>query len=330
MGENSLVVTTDGELAEVPVSMQVYQAIYNDITGKTEKITDTYDTYYSIALNEIVNLEKRLQQFCEQYHIKGANTSITIFHTKGSRERFSSFERLNTYNAANTVPVERINIELNFLIVLPKINKPQNYKVKIMLMSGVAIIDKHDEGLPKELPINVVMRAIQKDTAAIEIEYVDYIVARGISDLFKEWIKSLPETPADKAIAWWQSKSHTVRMFISTIFLLVAVYFSTSNVESFLPPTESDTAGLARYLIYSFASVFLVYGIGNYIGRRIERAIDVISPNGFSVIQINAGDQKLINKYNNKKSKSKWRVIKELLVALLVSICSFLLASYFI
>ena len=44
--KNTLVLNKDGELEETSVSMQVYQAIYNDITGKTEKITDTYSKYY--------------------------------------------------------------------------------------------------------------------------------------------------------------------------------------------------------------------------------------------------------------------------------------------
>jgi hypothetical protein len=52
---NSLVITEEGGLEEVPVSMQVYQAIYNNITGKTEKITDTYNTYYTLKLSDLLN-----------------------------------------------------------------------------------------------------------------------------------------------------------------------------------------------------------------------------------------------------------------------------------
>ncbi len=205
--------------------MQIYQAIYNNITGKTEKITDSYNRFYKVSLDEIVNLEMRVNQFCEQYHIKEINSAITIFHIKDSKERFSSFERLRTYNVANTSPVERINIELNFLIILPKVNKPQNYKVTISLVSGLAIIQKHENDMPKELPIAIIMRAIQQETAEIEIEYVDYIVARSMSELFREWIDSLPELSPNKTTEWWQSKSHFVRQIIAMIFFLEAYIF---------------------------------------------------------------------------------------------------------
>ncbi|MCK7578692.1 MAG: hypothetical protein MZV65_25060 [Chromatiales bacterium] len=92
--DKSLVITRDGGINELPCSMQLYQAIYNDITGKTEKLTDTYDVYYELSLNDLFQLENRLKQFCEQYLIEGLNASITIFFTrKDRRAKFSSFEQ---------------------------------------------------------------------------------------------------------------------------------------------------------------------------------------------------------------------------------------------
>ena len=37
--DRAIVIDRTGEISELPISMQTYQAIYNDITGKTENIT---------------------------------------------------------------------------------------------------------------------------------------------------------------------------------------------------------------------------------------------------------------------------------------------------
>lgn len=218
--KNTVLVTANGELNDLPVSLQLYQAIYNDITGKTEKITDTYGRYFDLTLNDIANLGQRINQFCEQFHIQDQSAAITIFHIKGSKERFSSFERLNTYNTGNTSPIERILIEINFLIVLPRAQRPQCYTVKITLASGIAILEKHKDQIPFGIPPHVLVRTVQKDTAVIATEYVDYMVARGMSELFREWLSSLPEKPTSKALEWFQSVSHIIRQFVTLIFFL--------------------------------------------------------------------------------------------------------------
>ena len=326
--ENSLIITQEGGVAELPVSMQLYQAIYNNITGKTEKVTDTYDCYYKVTIDDVKNLDARICQFSEQYHISGQNTSITIFHTNGSKERFSSFERLTTYNVANTIPIERIIVDLNFLIVLPKVNKPQSYKLKLTLVSGIAIIDKHEDEIPDGLPIEMIMRAVQKETAEVEIEYIDYIVARSMSDLLREWINSLPSVTVNKTIRWWQTKSHLIRQMISVSFLLGATYFATQYTDTFFTLARSGNSSLSKYLIFSFALISVAYGFGGYIGRRIEKSIDKVSQSAYSIICGNVGDKKLVEKFEGKLNKSKSKVFYEILLAFIVGVCSSLFASY--
>lgn len=326
----SLVVTTDGELAEVPVSMQVYQAIYNDITGKTENITDTYKMYYSVTSNDLINLEKHIGQFCEQYHVKSSSVSLTIFHVKDSKERFSSFERLNTYNVACLSPVERIHIEVNFLIILPKVETPQSYKIKLTLTSGVALVDKHQDDFPSGFPKSILMRAVQKETAEVEIEYVDYIVARSISDLFRTWLEALPETKPNNKIEWWQSRSHFVRQAFGVSFLLITAYFSIAFTGKYFTQTTENMTGLATYLITIFAILVVSRFLGNLIGLRVESAIDNLSSDLYSSINLNAGDKKLASKYVKKRKNSTTTMIKEIAIAFSIGVVSSLVAAYFI
>lgn len=328
--ERSIIINKSGEISEIPVSMQLYQAIYNDITGRTEKISDTYEKYYELSIDSLFQLNSLLKQFCEQYQVKGFNSSITVFHVKGSKEVFSSFERLNTYNISNSKPIERIYIVVNTLLVLPKVRKPQNYQITIDIISGMALVDKHQDSLPSHIPLDLVMRAIQKDTLEVDIEYVDYIVARSMSELVREWVDSLPEIKTNSSLFWWQSKSHVVRSFVALLFLIMAVFFSSKYAEILFSHTSEPYMDLANFLLYAFLVVQVANFFGNFLGRCIERAIDSCYSDSFSKIVINMGDKKLKEKHQKKISSSKVSILLNTVWTLALGVGASLIAAYII
>ena len=61
--ENEIILSNDGDVLGVPVSMQVYQAIYNDITGKTELISDSYSECLMLKLDDVIKLQYIFKQF---------------------------------------------------------------------------------------------------------------------------------------------------------------------------------------------------------------------------------------------------------------------------
>jgi hypothetical protein len=325
--DKTIVIDRTGEVCELPVSMQVYQAIYNDITGKTENITDTYNKYFELSMEDIFQLKDKIFQFCEQYHVEGQNHNITVYHIKATKERFSSFERFFTYNASNTSPIEKIVIEFNLLIVLPKVKKPQSYKIKIDLTSGIALLSKHENDFPKGIPINVIIKAIQAETAEVEIEYVDYIVARSISELIRDWIESLKTLDGSLQIKKLQDNSHHVREFFSFAFPFIAIFFCLKFSTIILSEFSVNEIRLSSFLIISFSAIFFSYNLGNILGRRIEGAIDSIKGINFSIIKINNGDKVLISEHSKKIRKSKIRAIKESVVAIILGFTASILAN---
>ena len=71
----------------------------------------------------------------------------------------------------------------------------------------------------------------------------------------------------------------------------------------------------------------MVRNVGYNMGRRVEMAIDSINTDLFSVISINKGDTKLIEKNMLKVKKSKSKVTKELVIAFTVGVISSLVAG---
>lgn len=326
--ESEIVVTNDGEVAALPASMQVYQAIYNEITGKTELLSGSCSNYLTIEMGDLFQLKNLLDQFLEQYEVSAFNSSITVFHTKANKERFSSFERLNTYNISTTSPIERINIELNLLITPPKLSKPQSYKVSLNIISGAAILGKTANKIPEEMSKLLLMRAVQEKAIEYEIEYVDYIIARSMSDLIKDWVTTIKEQEPNVSIKKLQDKSHLLKRLFTFGFFSMALIASIYYAKALLSGTDSDSALLAQYLIISGVSIILIKDIGAFLGRKVERSIDSINTNEISFIKINSGDQKLHSDYQKSTKTEKLSAIKSLVLGLSVGIASSIIATF--
>ncbi len=56
----------------------------------------------------------------------------------------------------------------------------------------------------------------------------------------------------------------------------------------------------------------------------------MVSSGSYSTINVNAGDFKLIKKYEEKLKKSKMLVLHELLGAFFIGLCSSIVASYLV
>lgn len=325
--EKDVVLTQDGDIASIPSSMQVYQAIYNEITGKTEEITDSYKNYLVIELKDLLQLKHLFEQFLEQYHVDVFNTSITIFHIKSSKERFSSFERLNTYNSNNNSPIERVNIELNFLIVPPKLSKPQNYKVSINMVSGAAVATKNKLDIPDDLPMMVIMRTVQEKAIEIKIEYIDYIIARSISELLREWVGSIQELKPDNNVKKLQKKARHFSRATWLIFYIISIVVSVTYASAFFSSKVLEPALLVKFLLISGSFILLSKEVGVFFGRNIEHKMHSINTNEVTFIHINIGDKKLYKKFQEDISLGKSAAWKSGFIALGIGIFSSIMAT---
>jgi len=329
---NDVIISNKNDISKVgkrkiTKSMQLYQAIYNDITGKTEELGDSYDNFLIFKIDDIFQLEYLFKQFLEQYQIEGFNVLITVFHIKSNQERFSSFDRFQIYNVNNSSPIERIHIELNILILPPRAKNPQNYKILIDIISSAAVLSKNKKDIPEEVPIKLILKAIQKRAVDVRIEYIDYIIARSISDLLRDWIKSVEEVKVFKDIKKIQSKSHYTRFFIPALFFSISFIFSIIFSKKILDHPNATLYTLSIYMIVSVVVLYLSKEIGIFMGRKLERHIDSINTNELSFIKINSGDEKQFNKYTDRESSEKAKAIKTGVISLLIGIFSSIIGA---
>lgn len=305
---------------KLPASMKLVQSIYNEITGKTETKTKILNGSHVIELPDIEQLHIKIMQLHEQYHIIGCTSSVTIYHINDCKEQFSSFERFKLYDQSSPSPCENIRLEYNFLIKLPATSKPQLYKITIDLHSRAALQQKAmlETGFSRRMIELVTMR-----TGTIEIEYIDYTVARNFMTAINEWYDSVRKTKPARIIRIIQNYSHTIPSTLK-ILTLTALFLTLYKLrEHFLPPGAGLHDLYFAILIFVFSASLTTIIAGRF-GSACERAIDLYSP--LSALKLNRGDTEIIDGCRSSNSRSIVNAIFFVAISIALNIASTYLA----
>ena len=74
------IVLTLDDATESTINFQAFQALYNKMTGKTEKLTRDIADNYQLEFSDIEQLNHRILQTLDQYQVKARNCSILVEH----------------------------------------------------------------------------------------------------------------------------------------------------------------------------------------------------------------------------------------------------------
>lgn len=314
-GDNTAVTVGEGQ----QVSMQVLQDVYNEITGKTEKLSKSFRLNHKTAFEDISQLNIKITQLYEQYNIVASNCTITLFHVDEGKEQFSSFERFKAYDGSSLSPVENIRLKYNFLIVLPKVERPQSYDIEIDIHSRAAMHQRSqlESGLPKRLILGMASQ-----TGLVDIEYVDYTVARNFMVAIEQWFKALPQSKPIFGIKFLKSNSEHLPFLFRYISAIFVAYYFYVNYSNWLPDGADKLSMLFLAGLLCFSSIFIVAGVALKFGYIVERAIDTIQP--ISYLKLNRGDDNAIEKLS---SANTWNFVKGI-AGIVLAVGTTLLAKY--
>jgi len=307
-----------------PVSMQLIQDIYNEFTGKTEEITQTYKKPFQASISDLEQLNAKIHQLQEQYSICSKNCSVTIYYLHNTRETFSSFERFKLYDASRLSPIESVLLKYSFLIKLPSISRLQNYTLSIRLGSRITAMKKLKQETP--FPDFIPFRAfVMHSTATVSINYVDYLVARNFQDSIRDWIDGLEEKPFSKAFRLFQKKSHYIPILtkysLSGFLLsLILIY-----LPKFPPAGSLDLNAFGKFLLLAFSILFIGFRLAEELGEVSERAIDNFLE--ISYLKLNKGDEREIQSTLRQNRGYTVRAIFGIIGTLVLGILASLIAG---
>jgi hypothetical protein len=287
---------------------QLAQAIYNTVTGKTEKLSRSYSKNYMIRYADINQLHAKCVQACTQWNVLQKSSSITVHHIDDNKEQFSSMDRFKIYDVSKTAPVESVVYEFNILIALPKISKPQNYKIVVRCISRIGMLKKmEDEEGP--MPFG---RFFGASPILVEIEYVDYVVARNLLSMLDSWAAEVEHTATWVVAKRFQDYSHWIEHIFQTVIIIVAVYAFGKATETYLTASSTPPV-IIKWALYMAGSVWVLAIIAKLIGGAVENSIDRIIQ--LSAISLNKGDERLIEAYSKRNT---WKTIQAVIGTMIV------------
>lgn len=285
------------------ISLQTLQGIYNELTGKSEEVGKSYSKPIQVKFSDIEQLDHKISQACEQYNVVSGNCSITVYYVDDTRDRFSSFERFRMHNSGCASPVESILLKYSFLVLLPKTKQPQSYTISIRLASRVAVMRRMEGefyGPPPQI-----LRLMGNRTAVVEVEYIDYMVARNLLHVVDEWFKGIPTAVEFKWLNWLRYRSHHIpkmaRFFTGVIVGLIVIALLPKYVVS----GSVDLLPYGLFSAWAMLGAFSAYRMAGFFATLIENAIDEWTE--VSYVSITKGDEIEISK---AQKKNRFAVIK--------------------
>ncbi len=316
-----MAVVGEGTPNRMPVSIQVLQSIYHELTGKSEEVSKSYDEAFHVVANDFRQLHLRIEQTCEQYNVCSSNCSVNVFYINDTKDTFSSFDRFEAFNAGSSSSVESVLLTYNFLLILPKRQQPQSYTISVRIASPVAIQRKMNNNLFEMPKIFRLMGGPR--TAVVSVKYVDYAVARTLLNTIDGWFMALPQSKS--GAVWKFIRKHTDWIPLITRYVAGA---GTAALMVGLAPhylkQNSSVIDLAQFLLVAGVCIFGAYKLAFHLGSAAEDSIDEWTD--LAYVCITDGDK---NEVALAKSRNRgaifWGTLK-LIGGLLVSVAAKVIA----
>ena len=135
----------------------------------------------------------------------------------------------------------------------------------------------------------------------LDIEYVDYVVARNMISTLDSWVREIEVTKRSKLLKFLQRYSHWIPQISGVLLFLFSTLSGIYSADVILN-NESTLNLQSKFLISTFSFITVFYFIGNWFGRMAEYSIDRIED--ISYIEINKGDKKLLEEFKKRNNRS--------------------------
>jgi len=302
-----------------PVSLKLYQDIYHQVTGRTEQIRKRSFDNLLLEYDDIEQLHHKIMQLCDVHRVIAKNETIAVFHEMERKEQFTSFERFKAYNANATSPCVSIILKYNFAIIPAGLLKPQEYVLSFRLLSRVALLEQLDGEAPPFLRGGGYFGYIHESTAEVTIDYADYVIARGFLETFDEWAKGCKSVPQSQILNFFRRHSHLAPL-IGRIFIASLISWLFWNAAETLSMQGASLTQWVRFGLLYTGSCYVFVSLMAAVASYVENSIDGYPE--LSYLKLNKGDERLIEKFSQRRRHVILRFVWASAVSIGLGICS--------
>jgi hypothetical protein len=308
------VVRVEGYEPRVPVSL--YQAVYHQITGRTEEITKRYDDNLLISFRDIEELNTKIEQINGVHTVVASNQTVTLFQEGDRKQQFTSFDRFRRYNSNTSSPSTVLVLKYDFSIRPSSSERTQSYVITIKLFSriGVATAIKQADNMH-----NLIIAAITDSVAEIKVEYADYVIARTFLEAMDDWVNGCDSNPKNRIIRWGKRNSHFFSPVLRVAAAFLIIVFAYKSIPDFFS-SPGEPSVFAKFAVIYFGALHLFMAAGAGIGRMSERLVDNYIE--LSYLDLTKGDSILRKRHEESTRKTIFKLSLNAIYILILGLLS--------
>ena len=304
------------------VSFQLYQDVYNSVTGRKEKINRPYFDSHHMRLGDLKSLHSHMAQALEQYVCEKSTCSIVVRYSDSRVETFSGFERFELQVGSRNACVENIEIIYEFLLILPKTKEPKTYRVSFGAISQYGLLDRMDITSASDFERRM-LDDLTRMTASVSIEYIDVAVARNIEAQIDEWYQGVEKFED----GFWGRQSRRLSNYADN-FVKFSGYLTLLVASWYLivPAIQENNASLFLSLAMFSVGVSLVTMLGFELGNWSSKFLKGIGVKSF--IELSDYDRRTRLRVANTTAKAFSMFLLANFGAIAVSLIATILAHF--
>ncbi|MEO1256114.1 MAG: hypothetical protein AAFY41_14685 [Bacteroidota bacterium] len=269
-------------------------ALFSEITGKTNSISQTFDKRFVLKYHDLEQFEQKVTQFFQRSGVAKLVFYYEISLSSGEVLKRDSLESLQKVDSSSPHHVDELTATAEVLLdnknALSDKGVPyENYKI---VMSARAL------SMPAFFNIKEYLPAFDFPRLSFSIEFNQYVVAQSLKGVLNDWCSSLETIPENDQIPKIAKISYFLNINTLTISYIVV---SVSFLLWFDLGENASGVQIANTLFLFFLIVNSTSLLVRFTLQKMYDAVRSITEH--SVIMITKGDERRMREINDENRR---------------------------
>jgi hypothetical protein len=252
------------------MSKSVIQAVYHQVTGKTENLKKDLKGNVIVRFSDLEVLNQKINQQIQHYDIIANPTTTVVVKTlERNTATYSTWERFANLNINTPELTSEILLKYEFLLKLPKTEIFQRCVISITIDSFLPLAKELKENKDSISDFEMIF-VLREDyvTSEVSIEFVDFLIAKIFMTHIEGWFDELEPCPKGKISEFLKRHIRLIDNAISQSGRIAASVFLLSCA------LFQENAGLGYFIVFiTLGLAGLTWSIATMVSFSVSRSM---------------------------------------------------------